>query len=85
MPSPSDILINFVNEIINPTIFLLWVVGFLFFVWIFISYFLYDIHKEDAIDTLKRKIIYGVMGMFFLFAASGVVFFLEDIGNNLFR
>lgn len=82
---PNKILQNFASELIAPLIGLLWIVALIVFIWGFVI-FLKDGTEStgEARARGKKHMIWGTVGMFFLFTASGIVYFLKDIGTWLF-
>ena len=65
-----------INEVIlGPLFFLLFTLGFLLFVWGVVE-FLWGLNagsKEEGKQNGKRHMLYGVIGLFVMFAAYGVV------------
>lgn len=66
-------LINGVNNyILNPLIGLMFFVGLLVFVWGLFK-FIGNAGSEDARETGKRNIMWGIFGMFVMIAVFGII------------
>jgi len=58
--------------ILNPTILLLFAVAAIVFVW-GLTQFLVSSETDDGRETGKRKILWGLIGMFIMFGAFGII------------
>lgn len=58
--------------IINPFIFLLFAIGFLVFLW-GIMQFIWKADSEDGRKTGRDHMIWGIIGMFIMVAAWGII------------
>lgn len=58
--------------ILNPIIILVFAVAFLIFFWGIFQYVSSDKEGSER-DTGKKKIIYGLLGMFIMFSAYGIL------------
>ena len=58
--------------ILNPTILLLFAVAAIVFVWGLVQ-FLISSETFDGRETGKRKILWGLIGMFIMFGALGII------------
>lgn len=58
--------------IINPTILLLFAVATVVFVWGLVQ-FVSSAETDDGRETGKRKILWGLIGMFIMFSALGII------------
>ena len=58
--------------ILNPTILLLFAVAAIVFVWGLVQ-FLISSETDDGRETGKRKILWGLIGMFIMFGALGII------------
>jgi hypothetical protein len=77
---PEDIreLINAINEhILNPLIALLFAVALLVFIWGMAQY-IFQADSEEGRITGRRKMIWGVIGMFIMFSVWGIMWIIVN-------
>jgi len=68
-----DAFISALNtNIINPFIILLFSVALLVFIWGLVQ-FVRNAGEADALETAKRHVIYGLIGMFIMVSAFGII------------
>lgn len=66
-------LLGRINEhILNPTILLLFAIATVVFLWGLVQ-FLASAESDDARSLGKRKIVYGLIGMFIMMAVLGII------------
>ena len=67
---------NFLNKvsgvILNPLIYLVFAVAFLVFFYGLFE-FIQSAEKDEARETGKRKIVYGLIGMLVMFSVYGII------------
>ena len=69
------------NELLYPLFLLIFAVGFIVFVWGALE-FMWGLNASSEVDAKqrgKKHMLYGVVGMFIMFVASGIVYLLIDI------
>jgi len=68
-----DAFITALNEnIINPFIVLLFSVALLVFIWGLVQ-FVRNAGDAEALETAKKHVIYGLIGMFIMVSAFGII------------
>jgi cytochrome c oxidase assembly factor CtaG len=68
-----DKFITAVSEhILNPLIYLLFIIAFLVFIWGIVR-FIAKGGEEEVRSTAKRHILYGLLGMFIMFSAFSLI------------
>lgn len=68
----TDLLKKVNATILNPTILLLFAVAIIVFVWGLIQ-FLVSSETDEGRETGKRKILWGLIGMFIMVGALGII------------
>jgi ABC-type phosphate transport system permease subunit len=74
----ADVIIDrIVAVIINPLIYLLFAVAFLYFLW-GVMMFIWKSDSDDDRKTGVRHMLWGIIGMFIMIAAFGIINLIEN-------
>lgn len=73
----DTLLANTITFIVNPLIGLIFLAGFIVFVWGVVRYFL-ALQSEDARKTGSQHMLWGIIGMFIMI----MVYALVDVIKN---
>lgn len=73
----DQLLNNIVSYILNPIIALLFSVGLLIFFWGIVE-FIRNAENEDSRKTGTQHMLYGVIGMFIMVAAKGIIAIIKN-------
>lgn len=70
-------------NVLEPIIYVLMFLALIVFVWGIASFFL---HLDDMAEKEKgkRHMLWGIAGLFVMFAISGIVGWVSDLGDDLF-
>lgn len=71
--SLTDLVAKIIGEVINPLIRLLVAAGFMVFLWGVVTYVIGSRGDEKKLDQGKRVMFWGIIGLFIMFAAWGIV------------
>ena len=72
----SSVVDRITDAIIDPVVFLLFALGFLYFLW-GITVFIWKADNEEARTTGIKHMLWGVIGMFIMVAALGITKIIE--------
>ena len=74
----AQFLSNITTQIINPLIVFLFALGTLLFIWGIVLYILGSQGDEAKLEKGKKAILYGIIGMFIMASAWGIVRLMCD-------
>ena len=73
-----SVIVGKLNEfIIGPILLLLFTLGFLYFLW-GVATFIWNSESEEGRKTGTKHMIWGIIGMFIMAAASGIVKLIDN-------
>lgn len=74
----ADVIIDrIVAVLINPAIYLLFALAFLYFLW-GVTVFIWKSDSEDDRKTGVQHMLWGVIGMFIMVSAFGIINLIEN-------
>lgn len=73
----SDILDRFIDAVLNPLLLLMFTVGLLVFLW-GVAEFIRSGANPEKNNTGKDHMIWGVIGMFIMVAAQGIITLIQN-------
>ena len=74
----EDIINNIIDSILNPLIYLLFAIATVIFTWGIINYVMGGEGDESRLKLGKNMIVWGLVGMFIMASAWGIVSILCD-------
>jgi hypothetical protein len=74
----KSLVVKITTDILNPIIILLFVLATIIFVWGIVRYNFGTQGDPKQIDTAKRVLLWGIIGMFVMASAWGIVNLLCD-------
>jgi phosphotransferase system glucose/maltose/N-acetylglucosamine-specific IIC component len=77
MDTAEGFVSRVVEIIVNPIILLLFVLGMALFLWGAVE-FLLNASSETGKDTGKKHMLWGVIGMFIMASARGIIALIEN-------
>jgi hypothetical protein len=72
-PTITDLINKFINQVLNPLIKVLFVVVTIVFIWGIITYVAGSQGDEPKLKAGKRIMLWGIIGMFVMASAWGIV------------
>lgn len=77
MEAATALLNNILRYIVNPAILLLFSLGFAVFMYGMLE-FMWNLNSGEASDKGKQHMIWGVVGMFLMISAYGIIALIDE-------
>ena len=74
----EQIINKITEQILNPVVILLFVLATIVFIWGIIQYVIGSQGDTGKLEKAKNTILYGIIGMFIMASAWGIVTILQD-------
>ncbi len=78
----TQLLGKLVDQAINPVLYFLFALAIAVFIWGIIK-FIYAADNEDARDTGKKHLVWGIIGLFIMFAVWGIIAIIRNFIGSL--
>ena len=69
----QELIVKIIRQILNPAVWFIFSLGFIYFLWGVVQYVIGARGDETKLKQGKRAIMWGLIGMFIMFSAWGIV------------